>query len=429
MSRSASRDRLGGLERAAAGEHREAREQPLLVGRQQVVAPVDRLRASVCWRGSASRPPRRGRAAAPSRSRIWLGRERAARAAASSTASGRLSSARRARAIVVVGREARPLAESSTRLASASGRHRDSTSPRTRSSSRLVTSTWRFGHAATSAASSGAAVDDLLEVVEHEQQLRRSPMCAASAVLARRASARSSRRRARVAQRCEPDPEDAGRELGDELGRRLDREPRLAGAARPGQRDEASAVARSAPRSAATLAVPPDERARRARQVRVRDRLQRRERSAPSWKSAHRRVEVLEPVLAEVDERLASASARASPPRAATCPPWPVAAMRAPRCTSRADIALGGQMRRRPCARPIRTRIGPPRAPAAPPRPPRRASGASAKAAKNASPCVSTSTPPCARERLAQDAAMLGERRRVARRRARAAAASSPRRR
>ena len=80
--------------------------------------------------------------------------------------------------------------------------------------------------------------------------------------------------------------------------------------------------------------------------------------------------------------------------------------------------------------RPMRTRIGPAleacgqrRCAAA------SAPGAVGKAKKNASPCVSTSTPPCGGARLAHDPAVLGERVRVrALRRARGAAASSPRR-
>ena len=60
----------------------------------------------------------------------------------------------------------------------------------------------------------------------------------------------------------------------------------------------------------------------------------------------------------------------------------------------------------------MRTRIGPEASPPAPRGGPS-APGTVGKATKNASPCVSTSTPPCGAERLAHDAAVLGERFRV----------------
>ena len=87
----------------------------------------------------------------------------------------------------------------------------------------------------------------------------------------------------RIAERGQADPEDARLVLGNELGCGLDREPRLARAAGAGQRDEARAVL-EAREHLEQLVVSAHERARRPRQVRVGDRLQRREASrSPSW--------------------------------------------------------------------------------------------------------------------------------------------------
>ena len=110
-----------------------------------------------------------------------------------------------------------------------------------------------------------------------------------------------------VAQRGQADPEDARLERGHELGGNLEREPRLTRTARTGERDEARAVPKQSEQLVA-LAGPADEGGGRARQVRVRDRLQRRKALAPELEERDRLVEVLQAVLAElgqlaVDER------------------------------------------------------------------------------------------------------------------------------
>ena len=100
----------------------------------------------------------------------------------------------------------------------------------------------------------------------------------------------------------EPHPEDARLELGYELGRCFDRQPRLAGTAGAGERDEAPALSEQR-HDFLCLARPADKRAGGSREVRVGDRLQRREGPVAELEDGNRLGDVLEPVLAEVDER------------------------------------------------------------------------------------------------------------------------------
>ena len=97
----------------------------------------------------------------------------------------------------------------------------------------------------------------------------------------------------------EPDPEDPGLELADELGRRLDRQSRLARAAGTGQGHEPSAVAQQSG-DFIELPLTADERTHRPRQVGVRDRLQRREALVSELEDRHRVAEILQPMLAQV---------------------------------------------------------------------------------------------------------------------------------
>ena len=91
---------------------------------------------------------------------------------------------------------------------------------------------------------------DVLEVVEHEQRPARREVVAErlddrpiGALGDPERVARSRRRRARGPRGRERDEVDAVREAVREVGRGLDREPRLARAARPGERDEPDVVA------------------------------------------------------------------------------------------------------------------------------------------------------------------------------------------
>ena len=142
-------------------------------------------------------------------------------------------------------------------------------------------------------------VDYLLEVVQQQQQLPFPDVLMEP--LPRPERLRDRRKhQVGVAQPRQLDPEDAGLEVGHQLPGHLDREPRLARAARTGQRDQARPALEQRGQLL-DLAFAPDERAGRARQVRVGDRLQRREGLRPELEKPNRLVEVLEPVLAQIE--------------------------------------------------------------------------------------------------------------------------------
>ena len=130
----------------------------------------------------------------------------------------------------------------STPSSGTSGGSGYSRSPLTRSSSRLVTSMPRFGHAASSARQLGRGLDHVLEVVEQDEH----PLVGDVLGEARRSRprpGRPSRARApdRAAARAAPRRRRPG--TGRAAGRELDREARLPGAARPGHRQQARARA------------------------------------------------------------------------------------------------------------------------------------------------------------------------------------------
>ena len=125
----------------------------------------------VCWRGSASRPPLSRSRRDESRSRISAGRRAWTRAAASSTASGMLSSRPQNSVIGRSGRVCERSHSSSTASGLGEGSTAYSTSPLIRSNSLLVTSSVRFGQALDERAELGCHVNHLLKVVEEQQQL------------------------------------------------------------------------------------------------------------------------------------------------------------------------------------------------------------------------------------------------------------------
>ena len=196
--------------------------------------------------------------------------------------------------------------KSSTASDCASGATGYSTSPRTRNSSLLVTRRRRFGQDSSSEGSSGAA-STTCSKLSSSKSSSRSPMCSARPSLAPNVCATVSATRVGIAQSGEPDPEDAVPELRNQLGRRLDRQPRLPRATRAGQRHQPRAVPQQL-HNVRHLPLPADERRRRPRQIRVRDRLQRRKALLAQLEDPHRLREVLHPVLAKirqpsVDER------------------------------------------------------------------------------------------------------------------------------
>ena len=260
-------------------------------------------------------------------------------------------------------------------------------------------------------------VDDLLEVVEDEeggagsQPVHDHVAGGPAARFAEPEGARDLRgHEPGVAHRVEGDEEDAVREAVDRVAGHLDREPRLAGAARTGQRDEP--VARQQPVDRDPFGVAPDERGELGRQrVRPRvDRAQRRELAAQPV--GHQLVQVLR--LLEVLEAVSSrgrgtrsrpvprrARATAHVPETSTWPPWATAAIRAARLMSR-PTSEPPWVRASPEWTPIRTRTWAPsgqgsaasarcaaRAAAIAPR-------AERKTTKKESPSVPCSSPPCA---------------------------------
>src|SRR5205823_267957 len=104
----------------------------------------------------------------------------------------------------------------------------------------------------------------------------------------------------RVSERAEGNPEDTIRDRADELGRDLKREPRLARAARPGDRDEPSIAEQLDELGHFSLAA--EERARRDRKIRGVERPERRELIIAELEEAFRLGQVLQSVLAEVTE-------------------------------------------------------------------------------------------------------------------------------
>ena len=242
---------------AACRARRRRRSRPL--------PGCSRRRTPRAWRTGPSRQPRAGRssirsspaasAGAP-RHRVRPSRDRGAaraapgsgpgvrtlvRAAASSTASGRLSSRRQSSAMSSLGLSRERAQKSSTASGCASGGTGYSTSPRTRNSSRLVTKRRRFGQDSSSEASSGAA-STTCSKLSSSKSSSRSPMCSARPSLAPNVCATVSATRAGIAKGGEPDPEDAVPELRHQLGRRLDRQPRLPRTTRAGQRHQPRAV-------------------------------------------------------------------------------------------------------------------------------------------------------------------------------------------
>ena len=148
----------------------------------------------------------------------------------------------------------------------------------------------------------GRRRDDLLEVVDEEQELALADVLGEAVAGAHGPGDRLADER-RVAERGEADPDGAGAEVGDERGAGLERQAGLPGAAGAGQREEPRAA--GDPREhRLELLLPADEGARRPREVRARERLERREGAVAQLEERDRRGDVLQPVLAELEERL-----------------------------------------------------------------------------------------------------------------------------
>jgi hypothetical protein len=288
---------LGGLERAAAGEHREASEQPLLVRIEQVVRPrnrrAERLLARVGVAASpkevqplgeavedllrredlrpGSRELERERHAVETAAEL---RDRAAPPQPGTEAEqlDRVRLGEREHFVLDLAAHAKELP-----------RRHEHLQMRTRlDESRNV----------------ARGLDDMLEVVQQQQQLL---VADDGRELLARAERLSDRRQdeLRVADRRQQDPVDTVREVADDVGRSLDREACLARPARPGESEQPTLAAQQLG-DVCYLTLSTDERAGRPREVRVRDRLQRRKRHIPELEDPDRLVEVLQPVLSQI---------------------------------------------------------------------------------------------------------------------------------
>ena len=242
--------------RAARGSTRSSRAASAGAGRRRA-PPLSRSRR---WE---------------SRSRICAGERTLARAAASSTASGRLSRLGRARRSSSSRLEPERVAEELDRLGFGERQHRvlDLASDAQQLAARDEQPEVRAGF--DERGELGCRVDHLLEVVEQEQQLPLADVLGEAVLGAerlrdrRRATSAGSRSAARPTQKT-PALNSGTSSAAASIASRVLPEP-------PGP----VSVSRRAPSRAASelldLSLPAHERARRARQVRVRDRLQRRE--------------------------------------------------------------------------------------------------------------------------------------------------------
>ena len=140
-------------------------------------------------------------------------------------------------------------------------------------------------------------------------------------------------RERRVTQRGERDPPDAVGGILGELGRRLERQPRLPGPAGACERQQPNVLAAQQADNLVELAAAAEKRRRRDGEVRLVERLQAREIGVAELVEALRRREVLEPMLAEVAKGVPATRSHVACDRR-TCPPCPAAAMRAARWTS-----------------------------------------------------------------------------------------------
>ena len=265
-----------------------------------------------------------------------------------------------------------------------------------------------------------AARDEQAQIRARPEQHRRAPAphppparsCrAAAAARARRCASASPLLRAerlrdrldherRIAQRREPDPEHPRLELRHELRGRLDRQPRLPRAARTGQRHEPRAVPHQRRDLRDLRSRPTNDDAGRGRFV-FEIVFSGGNASGAELEQTHRLVDVLQAVLAEIAKLVPSTSSRVARERS-TCPPWPALDPRR-RVHVRAHVALGGHDRARPCAHPCGPGSG--RSSSAAQRLRRRRHRLARRRrthTKNASPCVSTSTRRGARTRRAR---------------------------
>ena len=159
-----------------------------------------------------------------------------------------------------------------------------SCSAASRSGARLVTTSFERGDACEDRAERGRGVEQLLEVVDHDQQL------AARRRLADRACSSSAPTSARVVDRGERDePRALGEPLAEPV-RELQREARLADPARAGEREQPHVRVGEQPRRGSRSSLAPEQRRRRRRAAAVPDRRRLRHTGAGARRRVERRV-------------------------------------------------------------------------------------------------------------------------------------------
>ena len=145
-------------------------------------------------------------------------------------------------------------------------------------------------------------VDDLLEVVEHEQRPPVAEERGRVALGADRARDRGEDER-RIAKRRQVDEPDAVGERVPRLARRREREASLPDPAGTRERDDPRAVIREQAPDVGELHLAPDEGVRRHREIRLEQRPQARKLPVPELVDPLRLRQVLQAVQAEIDKQ------------------------------------------------------------------------------------------------------------------------------
>ena len=290
---------LGSLERAAASEDGETGEELLLLGHEQVVAPLDRrsegLLAGIRVAAAFEQVEPLCKALEDLR-----GRERLR------SGGGELDGEReRVEASAQLGDlggglELRALAEERVRFGLGEWGHCVLDLAGDAQELAGGDEQGEVGAGAEESRKLGRCLDHLLEVVEEEEHLPFSDVGGERLLGAERLGDGLGHERG-IAERGKPDPEDACFVLADERGSCFERQTGLARTARAGEREQARSLLD--PREhLRKLRLAAEEGARRTGQVRVRDRLQRRKGALAELVERDGSGDVLEPMLAELRE-------------------------------------------------------------------------------------------------------------------------------
>ena len=145
----------------------------------------------------------------------------------------------------------------------------------------------------------GGCLEQMLEVVQHEQQALVADRCRERVLRPERLSG-GRLDECGIGERSERDPPHPAVVVVRGRCGSLQREPRLAAATGPGQRHQPDVGAAQQGRNLVDLPLAAEERRRRNRKVRLVQRLQRREVFRPELEETLRRAQVLQPVQAEV---------------------------------------------------------------------------------------------------------------------------------